>query len=138
MVVLARSGFAMQHGTRKKEFNPVPQKENSVDSATAASLVSLKSSGKKPMCIFCDKPHASHKCFCAKRLSLDERLKILSKKGACYTCLTKSNHISIVSDLKSRLKCKYCSLSHYEFMCRKKPDTSVSVESSNPSPEISF
>ncbi|GFY67248.1 uncharacterized protein TNIN_228471 [Trichonephila inaurata madagascariensis] len=34
----------MQHETRKKEFNPVPQKENSVDSATAASLVSLKSS----------------------------------------------------------------------------------------------
>ncbi|GFS44058.1 DUF1758 domain-containing protein [Trichonephila inaurata madagascariensis] len=68
MVVLARSGFTIQHGTRKKEFNPVPQKENSVDSATAASLVSLKSSGKKPMCIFCDKSHASHKCFCAKRL----------------------------------------------------------------------
>ncbi|GFY55645.1 uncharacterized protein TNIN_424281 [Trichonephila inaurata madagascariensis] len=45
MVVLARSGFTMQHGTHKKEFNPVSQKENSVDSATAASLVSLKSSG---------------------------------------------------------------------------------------------
>ncbi|GFY51402.1 DUF1758 domain-containing protein [Trichonephila inaurata madagascariensis] len=97
MVVLARSGFTMQHGTRKKEFNPVPQKENSVDSATAASLVSLKPSGKKPMCIFCDKPHASHKCFCAKRLSLDERLKILSKKGACYTHVKLNQIISVVS-----------------------------------------
>ncbi|GFT32500.1 uncharacterized protein TNCV_4836591 [Trichonephila clavipes] len=63
-------------------------------------------------------------------MSLDEKLKILSKKGACYSCLTKSNHISRQCDLKSKLKCNFCSLSHYNIMCSKKLDKHLSVKNS--------
>ncbi|GFX27686.1 DUF1758 domain-containing protein [Trichonephila clavipes] len=93
MVVLSRTGFASNQVTRKKEYVCTPLNEISGDPATAAALVSFKSIDNKVGCIFCDKPHPSHKCFSAKKMSLDEKLKILSKKGACYSCLTKSNHI---------------------------------------------
>ncbi|GFV82380.1 putative RNA-directed DNA polymerase from transposon X-element [Trichonephila clavipes] len=63
-------------------------------------------------------------------MSLDEKLKILSKKGACYSCLTKSNHISRQCDLKSKLRCNFCSLSHYNIMCSKKLDKHLSVKNS--------
>ncbi|XP_055947035.1 uncharacterized protein LOC129980679 [Argiope bruennichi] len=130
MVVLARTGFAANQITRKKEYVAAPLNEISGDMATTAALVSLKSTDNKVVCIFCDKPHPSHKCFSAKKISLNEKLKILSKKGACYSCLTKSNHISRQCDLKSKLKCNFCSLSHYDIMCSKKPDKSPSVKNS--------
>ncbi|GFW47479.1 uncharacterized protein TNCV_2436981 [Trichonephila clavipes] len=129
MVVLSRTGFASNKVTRKKEYVCTPLNEISGDPATAAALVSFKSIDNKVACIFCDKPHPSHKCFSAKKMSLDEKLKILSKKGACYSCLTKSNHISRHCDLKSKLKCNFCSLSHY-IMCSKKLDKHLSVKSS--------
>ncbi|GFW87523.1 uncharacterized protein TNCV_1301681 [Trichonephila clavipes] len=130
MVVLSRTGFASNKVTRKKEYVCTPLNEISGDPATAAALVSFKSIDNKVACIFCDKPHPSHKCFSAKKMSLDEKLKILSKKGACYSCLTKSNHISRQCDLKSKLKCNFCSLSHYNIMCSKKLDKHLSVKSS--------
>ncbi|GFU90776.1 DUF1758 domain-containing protein [Trichonephila clavipes] len=129
MVVLSRTGFASNQVTRKKEYVCTPLNEISGDPATAAALFSLKSIDNKVACIFCDKPHPSHKCFSAKKMSLDEKLKILSKKGACYSCLTKSNHISRQCDLKSKLKCNFCSLSHYD-MCSKKLDKHLSVKNS--------
>ncbi|GFW98925.1 DUF1758 domain-containing protein [Trichonephila clavipes] len=130
MVVLSRTGFASNNVTRKKEYVCTPLNEISGDSATAAALVSFKSTDNKVTCIFCDKPHPSHKCFLARKMSLDEKLKILYKKGACYSCLTKSNHISRQCDLKSELKCNFCSLSHYNIMCRKKLDKHLSVKNS--------
>ncbi|GFX78749.1 uncharacterized protein TNCV_1918821 [Trichonephila clavipes] len=101
MVVLSRTGFASNQVTRKKEYVCTPLNEISGDLATAAALVSFKSIDNKVTFISCDKPHPSHKCFSAKKMSLDEKLKILSKKGACYSCLTKSNHFSRQCDLKS-------------------------------------
>ncbi|GFX68805.1 DUF1758 domain-containing protein [Trichonephila clavipes] len=130
MVVLSRTGFTLNNVTRKKEYVCTPLNEISGDPATAAALVSFKSTDNKVACIFCDKPHPSHKCFLAKKMSLDEKLKILSKKGACYSCLTKSNHISRQCDLKSKLKCNFCSLSHYNIMCSKKLDKHLSVKNS--------
>ncbi|GFS52481.1 DUF1758 domain-containing protein [Trichonephila clavipes] len=128
MVVLSRTGFASNQVTRKKEYVCTPLNEISGD--PAAALVSLKSIDNKVACIFCDKPHACHKCFSEKKMSLDEKLKILSKKGACYSCLTKSNHISRQCNLKSKLKCNFCSLSHYDIMCSKKFDKHLSVKNS--------
>ncbi|GFT18414.1 uncharacterized protein TNCV_4059221 [Trichonephila clavipes] len=130
MVVLSRTGFASNQVTRKKEYVCTPLNEISGDPATAAALVSLKSIDNKVACIFCDKPHPSHKCFSAKKMSSDEKLKILSKKGSCYSCLTKSNHISRQCDLKSKLKCNFCSLSHYDIMCSKKLDKHLRVKNS--------
>ncbi|GFS54801.1 DUF1758 domain-containing protein [Trichonephila clavipes] len=61
MVVLSRTGFASNQVTRKKEYVCTPLNEISGDPATAAALVSLKSIDNKVACIFCDKPHPSHK-----------------------------------------------------------------------------
>ncbi|GFW58292.1 uncharacterized protein TNCV_2634661 [Trichonephila clavipes] len=130
MVVLSRTGFASNKVTRKKEYVCTPLNEISGYPTTGAALVSLKFFDNKFACIFCDKPHPSHKCFSAKKMSLDEKLKIWSKKGACYSCLTKSNHISRQCDLKSKLKCNFCSLSHYDIMCSKKRDKHLSVKNS--------
>ncbi|GFV06810.1 DUF1758 domain-containing protein [Trichonephila clavipes] len=80
MVVLSRTGFASNQVTHKKEYVCTPLNEISGDPATAAALVSFKSIDNKVACIFCDKPHPSHKCFPAKKMFLDEKLKILSKK----------------------------------------------------------
>ncbi|GFW47385.1 uncharacterized protein TNCV_4536761 [Trichonephila clavipes] len=126
MVVLSRTGFASNQVTRKKEYVCTPLNEISGDPATAAALVSLKSIDNKVAC----KPHLSHNYFSAKKITLDEKLKILSKKGACYSCLTKSNYISRQCDLKSKLKCNFCSLSHYDIMCSKKLDKHLSVKNS--------
>ncbi|GFW87325.1 uncharacterized protein TNCV_4515101 [Trichonephila clavipes] len=83
MVVLSRTGFASNKVTRKKKYVCTPLNEISGDPATAAALVSLKSIDNKVACFFCDKPHPSHKCFSAKKMSLGENFK-MSKKGACY------------------------------------------------------
>ncbi|GFU22389.1 DUF1758 domain-containing protein [Trichonephila clavipes] len=129
MVVLSRTGFASNQVTRKKEYVCTPLNEIRGEPATAAALISLKSIDNKVACIFCDKPHPNYKCFSAKKMSLDEKLKILFKKGACYSCLTKSNLISRQCDLKSKLKCNFCSLSH-NIMCSKKLDKHLSVKNS--------
>ncbi|GFS52319.1 DUF1758 domain-containing protein [Trichonephila clavipes] len=85
MVVLSRTGFASNQVTRKKEYVCTPLNEISGD--PAAALISLKSIDNKVTCIFCDKPHPSHKCFSAKKMSLDEKYenKIHSLFGGTQT-----------------------------------------------------
>ncbi|GBN50275.1 hypothetical protein AVEN_255565-1 [Araneus ventricosus] len=117
MILLARSGFEDKQ-CRKKEISIVSEKQTG--SPTAAALVSLSSSGKRNSnCIFCNKRHPGFKCFDARKMTRQERLNILLKKGACFTCLYKSGHISKFCDKKSRIKCKLCSDPHYEIMCKR-------------------
>lgn len=63
--------------------------------------------------------------------------KNVIKKGACFTCLIKTNNMSKYCDLKSRLKCNFCSSSHYDIMCNKKQEKPVNVTSA-PNSEVSL
>ncbi|GBL91791.1 hypothetical protein AVEN_71424-1, partial [Araneus ventricosus] len=117
MILPARSGFEDKQ-CGKKEISIVSEKQTG--SPTAAALVSLSSSGKRNSnCIFCNGRHPGFKCFDARKMTRQERLHILLKKGACFTCLYKSGHISKFCDKKSRIKCKLCSDPHYEIMCKR-------------------
>ncbi|GFU50195.1 DUF5641 domain-containing protein [Trichonephila clavipes] len=77
MVQLTRIGFGPQHNFRKNNASV----EYAIQSelATASALVSLDS-GKRPLCIFCDKKHPSEKCFAAKKMSSNDKQRILLKK----------------------------------------------------------
>nr|XP_042902851.1 uncharacterized protein LOC107439364 [Parasteatoda tepidariorum] len=133
MVLLARTGFDPHPSHRNK--NPRIEQVRLADSATAASLVnsSIASNAGKRNCIFCDKSHPSEKCFSAKKMSLIEKQQILLKKGACFSCLKKANHISKFCDEKNNLKCSNCNYNHFDIMCSKLKNNdqkSISKESS--------
>ncbi|GFX74673.1 DUF1758 domain-containing protein [Trichonephila clavipes] len=69
-VQLARTGFGSQHNFRKN--NALVECVIQSELATASALVSLDS-GKRHLCIFCDKKHPSEKCFAAKKMSLNDK-----------------------------------------------------------------
>ncbi|GFV65523.1 DUF1758 domain-containing protein [Trichonephila clavipes] len=123
----ARTGFGPQHNFRKNNA-PVECVIQS-DLATASALVSLDS-GKRPLCIFCDKKHPSEKCFAAKKMALNDKQRILLKKGACFTCLKKAGHLSKFCHLKNNINCTQCNNSHFEIMCSKLEKENVSPENS--------
>ncbi|GBM97841.1 hypothetical protein AVEN_263999-1 [Araneus ventricosus] len=85
IMLLARSGFENKQ-CRRKEVPIVSEKQTRPP--TAAALVSLSSQGKRNSnCIFCNGRHPGFKCFDARKMTRQERLNILLKKGACFTCL---------------------------------------------------
>ncbi|KAF8774817.1 hypothetical protein HNY73_017330 [Argiope bruennichi] len=56
-----------------------------------AALVNISNSGRRNFdCLLCDKRHPSQ----ARKLTLEERRKILSRKGACFSCL-RLKHVSL-------------------------------------------
>ncbi|GFU06108.1 DUF1758 domain-containing protein [Nephila pilipes] len=105
-----------------KKDTPLVNKVNR-DLATASALVSLDSGKRFNNCIFCEKSHPSEKCFTAKKMSLDDKRKVLIKKGACFSCLKRANHLSKFCNFKRKLKCSLCNNngnnSHFEIMCPK-------------------
>lgn len=85
--------FACQNENKKKEKSEKSShreraeksNESSRDVATAGALVS---SEDKRVCIFCDKNnHKSVDCFKAKKMSMNERKKVVSEKKCCFVCL---------------------------------------------------
>ncbi|GBN32447.1 hypothetical protein AVEN_142285-1 [Araneus ventricosus] len=114
MMLLARSGFEYKQ-CRRKEVSIVSEKQTGPPTATA--LVSLSSQRKRNLnCTFCNGRHPSFKCFDARKMTHQERLNILLKKAACFTCLDKSGHISKFCDQNSRIKCND---PHYQIMCKR-------------------
>ncbi|GFY44063.1 uncharacterized protein TNIN_285921 [Trichonephila inaurata madagascariensis] len=81
---------------------------------------SEKVSGKKiNNCIFCEKYHPSERCFNARKMSLNAKRQLLSRKGDCFICLNRSGHSSKNCDAKNNINCSKCNFSHFEIMCPK-------------------
>ncbi|GBM03849.1 hypothetical protein AVEN_189469-1 [Araneus ventricosus] len=133
MVNLARTGFASNQSSRRKELHNDHVKQS--ESTTASALVSLQTPGKKiHNCIFCDKSHPSEKCFSARKMTLAAKQKLLLKKGACFSYLKKAGHLSKFCNVKNQLNCSHCNNRHFDIMCDKnnefkcvpKPENSLS------------
>ncbi|XP_071033106.1 uncharacterized protein [Parasteatoda tepidariorum] len=110
LVVLARAGF----GTSTKMKEPVAEK---MDLSTTAALVSTThvNTGKiNFICLFCGKKHLSQDCYFARKLSLEERRKVIYNKKACVSCL-KLGHTARTCRMK--IRCIICNKNHFILMC---------------------
>ena len=110
---LAKNGF----GTTSEEQKRNSKQKSSTgedDVPTAAGLFS--GSASKPLCLFCDRGHASEKCFKAQKMSLDEKTAIVKSKGACFGCLN-CGHIARNCKSKAPLKCSGCGMKHQFMFC---------------------
>ncbi|UYV75102.1 hypothetical protein LAZ67_12002471 [Cordylochernes scorpioides] len=86
-IQLAKGGFQIAETSdqeRKKGFN---KKKNDIPTVTGLQQTELGG------CIFCEKKHASQNCFAAKKMSLEEKRKVIREKKVCFKCL-KGRHLA--------------------------------------------
>ncbi len=88
--------------------------------ATGAGL--HVNSNSKPMCGFCGKNHPSQVCYTAKKMSMDERWKVIKEKKLCNKCL-KSGHWAM--QCEEDIKCDLCQKNHYQIICMKNNQSEV-------------
>lgn len=113
-IAMAVSGFGlheepvMSQDKSKKKGKAEPR-----EIATAARLLSTKTD--KHICIFCKQNHESATCGKAKKMSREERCKVVKEKNACFHCL-RIGHSFKFCHYKG--KCKWCGRKHVLIMCR--------------------
>ena len=97
--------------------NRHPSKQNS------GSATSLFSNQKKAKCTFCkNNDHFPNKCSSFKKLTLDERQKLVIEKKLCRLCF-KSSHFARKCQWSP---CKKCDGLHNGLLCDKKEESSRS------------
>ncbi|XP_050503531.1 uncharacterized protein LOC126882602 [Diabrotica virgifera virgifera] len=79
-------------------------------------------------CVFCENAHESSQCFKAQKLTYDQKVNILTKKGACFRCL-KIGHQS--RRCRGQLSCLLCHKPHVPLMCRELSIGKVKKEEEN-------
>lgn len=113
-IAMAVSGFGLNdeqvtvHDKSRKKG-----KAEFKDVATAAGLFSTKDD--KPTCLFCEQIHESASCTKAKKMSREEKNRIVKEKNACFQCL-KLGHGFRFCNYKG--KCAWCGKRHILLMCR--------------------
>ncbi|UYV62948.1 hypothetical protein LAZ67_2002587, partial [Cordylochernes scorpioides] len=96
-IQLAKDGFQIAETSdqeRKKGFN---KKKNDIPTVTGLQQTVLGG------CIFCEKKHASQNCFAAKKMSLEEKRKVIREKKVCFKCL-KGRHLARYCRTRVRVK----------------------------------
>ncbi|UYV65694.1 hypothetical protein LAZ67_3005164, partial [Cordylochernes scorpioides] len=109
-IQLAKGGFQIAETSdqeRKKGFN---KKKNDIPTVTGLQQTELGG------CIFCEKKHASQNCFAAKKMSLEEKRKVIREKKVCFKCL-KGCHLARYC--RTRVRCYNCGSSHFLIMCTR-------------------
>ncbi|GBN74492.1 hypothetical protein AVEN_110561-1 [Araneus ventricosus] len=96
-ISLAMSGFGVTKGEdvkmpRKKKYN-IETQRGKIPTASMLLSSTRAAEVKKPKCIFCDGKHASSDCFNAKKLTLEEKQKIIRGKKCCFACLLPGHSI---------------------------------------------
>lgn len=71
---------------------------------------------KNKDCRYCDQEHPLRKCFRFRRLSIQDRLKVVRKFGYCFNCLA---HSHLVKNCTSRDRCKVCRDEHHTLLHRE-------------------
>ncbi|KFM59784.1 hypothetical protein X975_08509, partial [Stegodyphus mimosarum] len=123
MIKLARTGLGASRSVHSRPHSDDP------DCSTAAALVNVQdNTGRRNLrCIFCEKSHHSAECFSARKMSLEDKRKLLAQKHACFRCL-RVGHSSRAC--RSKVKCLSCDKFHYTIMCStKEPVKSIDTES---------
>ncbi|UYV65562.1 hypothetical protein LAZ67_3004702 [Cordylochernes scorpioides] len=109
-IQLAKGGFRIAETSdqeRKKGFN---KKKNDIPTVTGLQQTELGG------CIFCEKKHASQNCFAAKKMSLEEKRKVIREKKVCFKCL-KGRHLARYC--RTKVRCYNCGSSHFLIMCTR-------------------
>lgn len=123
-IAMAISGFGLNNESTNNQENKSKKKvkSDSKEIATAAELLATKE--VKPLsCIFCGQDHESASCAIAKKMSYEDRCKIVKTKNACFYC-TKTGHSYKYCKYKGR--CAWCGKRHVLIMCRNSmPNTSA-------------
>ncbi|XP_050517597.1 uncharacterized protein LOC126892168 [Diabrotica virgifera virgifera] len=104
-----KSGNSKRNGPKKR----MPEEEEP-QFPSAMGLVNSHSTNHR--CVFCENAHESSQCFKAQKLTYDQRVNILTEKGACFRCL-KIGHQS--RRCRGQLSCLLCHKPHVPLMCRE-------------------
>ncbi|KAJ8918883.1 hypothetical protein NQ315_011175, partial [Exocentrus adspersus] len=115
-IVLAEEGFGLSSvkTTSSGDTSKIKKQARGQTMATATDLINCESS----KCVFCEGLHKSDTCFKARKLSLEEKKKVLTEKNACFRCL---NLYHQAKKCRIRLRCIVCTRSHSVLMCPELP-----------------
>ncbi|XP_071577027.1 uncharacterized protein [Temnothorax nylanderi] len=114
-IAMAISGFGINDDPANKQDKSKKKIKNKPkEIATAAGLLSTKED-KSPSCIFCGQGHESASCGQARKMSYEDRYKVVKTKNACFYC-TKTGHSFKYCRYKG--KCEWCGKRHLLLMCR--------------------
>ncbi|XP_058802077.1 uncharacterized protein LOC131670472 [Phymastichus coffea] len=115
---MAVTHFAVASDKKKEKPKEGKQKENkgtsSKEPATASALLSSEHKGTK--CVFCGESHGSANCEEAKKMSFEDRKKIMKDKNCCFKCLI-PNHRS--KNCKVKIICGWCGNRYHILVCRE-------------------
>ncbi|XP_071653126.1 uncharacterized protein [Temnothorax longispinosus] len=121
-IAMAVSGFGLnEEQAANSDKSKKKGKAESKAIPTAAGLLSTKED--KHVCIFCGQNHESASCGKAKKMSYEERQKIVKEKSACFYCL-KTGHSFKFCRYKE--KCAWCGKKHVLLMCRNMTTSATS------------
>ncbi|XP_077282626.1 uncharacterized protein LOC143908737 [Temnothorax americanus] len=121
-IAMAVSGFGLnEEQAANSDKSKKKGKAESKAIPTAAGVLSTKED--KHVCIFCGQNHESASCGKAKKMSYEERQKIVKEKSACFYCL-KTGHSFKFCRYKE--KCAWCGKKHVLLMCRNMTTSATS------------
>ncbi|XP_018395064.1 PREDICTED: uncharacterized protein LOC108773670 [Cyphomyrmex costatus] len=113
-IAMAMSGFGISKEASNQDKYKKKTKTEPKEIATAAGLIATKEN-KTLRCIFCEQEHDSTSCIKAKKMSYEDRSKIVKEKNACFYCV-KTGHSC--KYCRYRGKCEWCGKRHVLIMCR--------------------
>ncbi|UYV77268.1 hypothetical protein LAZ67_15000295, partial [Cordylochernes scorpioides] len=109
-IQLAKGGFQSPETSDQERRKGFYKKKNNIPTVTGLQQMELGG------CIFCEKKHASQNCFAAKKMSLEEKRKVIREKKVCFKCL-KGRHLARYC--RTRVRCYNCGSSHFLIMCTR-------------------
>ncbi|UYV63127.1 hypothetical protein LAZ67_2003230 [Cordylochernes scorpioides] len=109
-IQLAKGGFQSAETSDQERRKGFYKKKNDIPTVTGLQQIELGG------CIFCEKKHASQNCFAAKKMSLEEKRKVIREKKVCFKCL-KGRHLARYC--RTRVRCYNCGSSHFLIMCTR-------------------
>ncbi|XP_050512920.1 uncharacterized protein LOC126888607 [Diabrotica virgifera virgifera] len=104
-----KSGNSKRNGPKKR----MPEEEEP-QFPSAMGLMNSHSTNHR--CVFCENAHESSQCFKAQKLIYDQRVNILTEKGACFRCLKIGHQFR---RCRGELSCLLCHKPHVPLMCRE-------------------
>ncbi|UYV72803.1 hypothetical protein LAZ67_10000797 [Cordylochernes scorpioides] len=109
-IQLAKGGFQSAETSDQERRKGFYKKKNDIPTVTGLQQTELGG------CIFCEKKHSSQNCFAAKKMSLEEKRKVIREKKVCFKCL-KGRHLARYC--RTKVRCYNCGSSHFLIMCTR-------------------
>ncbi|KAJ8914530.1 hypothetical protein NQ315_002803 [Exocentrus adspersus] len=110
---LVEEGFGQNSYNKLRSRDNKKQQANNKSEYTAAGLVNTDV-GK---CIFCEGiTRPSFKCFKARKLSIEERKRLIKDHKACFRCLKVG---LVLKNCRSSINCNKCKKPHASLICNQ-------------------